>query len=183
MISNVGQKKLLYIARESLFLYFQEKKKKSFAINDSELSQKCGAFVTIKNKRGVLRGCIGIIENDEDPLYILISRMSIAAAFHDSRFPPINKNEINDLSFEISVLSSPKIIKNWQDIKLGKHGVIIEKYPYSGVFLPQVAAETAWSLEEFLENLCLKKAGLKKNSYKNDPEAVLKTFEAFVFSE
>jgi AMMECR1 domain-containing protein len=44
---------------------------------------------------------------------------------------------------------------------------LIEKEGRRGVFLPQVAGETGWNLEEFLENLCLEKAGLPKDCYKN----------------
>ena len=61
-------------------------------------------------------------------------------------------------------------------------GVIVRKGFSSGVFLPQVATETGWSLETFLSHLCSSKAGLPADCYK-DPSTQIYTFQAFVFSE
>jgi uncharacterized protein (TIGR00296 family) len=52
----------------------------------------------------------------------------------------------------------------------------------SGVFLPQVATETGWSKEEFLSNLCLHKAGLSPDAWK-DKSTEIYIFTAEVFSE
>ena len=52
----------------------------------------------------------------------------------------------------------------------------------SGVFLPQVATETGWSKEEFLNNLCAHKAGIAADAWK-DKDTQLYLFSAEVFSE
>jgi AMMECR1 domain-containing protein len=57
---------------------------------------------------------------------------------------------------------------------------LIEKEGRRGVFLPQVAGETGWNLEEFLENLCLEKAGLPKDCYK-DPKTNIYVFRVQEF--
>ena len=49
------------------------------------------------------------------------------------------------------------------------------------VYLPQVATETGWSLDEFLGHLC-QKAGLSKDEYKKKGMEFY-IFQAQVFSE
>ncbi|MDP2736532.1 MAG: AMMECR1 domain-containing protein, partial [bacterium] len=69
---------------------------------------------------------------------------------------------------------------DWHKIELGKHGVIIKQGGRSGVFLPQVATETGWTLEEFLSELCWQKARLAPTCYKDKNTQIL-TFTAQVF--
>ena len=90
-------------------------------------------------------------------------------------------NELKNLDYEISVLSEPQLIDDWHKIKLGEHGVIVRRGRQSGVFLPQVATETGWSLEEFLGQLCSQKAGLPNDCYKTDKQVELLIFTAQVF--
>ncbi len=151
-------------------------------IDDERLKRKEGAFVTLR-KDGKLRGCIGHIVSPDTPLWKNVRDMAASAALEDGRFLPVNRGELNDLEYEISVLSAPKEIEDWRDIKLGKHGVIVGRGPNKGVFLPQVAHETGWDREQFLTQLCSQKAGLPPDCYKNNPEVKLEIFTAQVFSE
>jgi AmmeMemoRadiSam system protein B/AmmeMemoRadiSam system protein A len=144
----------------------------------SSLHEHCGAFVSL-HKNGRLRGCIGRLTSDI-PLYQLIQEMTIAAAMHDSRFPPVKEEELDDIEIEISVLSPLKQIDNIAEIKLGKHGIYIEDGYTSGVFLPQVATETGWNTEQFLGHCARDKAGLDWDGWKN---ARLYIFTATVFPE
>ncbi|MFA4833626.1 MAG: AmmeMemoRadiSam system protein A [Patescibacteria group bacterium] len=180
---NKNQKKeLLDIVRQTVESYVREGKTPEFNIKDERLKKKEGAFVTL-HKAGELRGCIGQIIPSDQPLWEVARDMAIAACSEDYRFSPVAENELNKLDYEISVLSVPKEIDNWQNIKLSEHGVIVEKGGCGGVFLPQVATETGWDLEEFLGQLCSQKAGLPADCYKNDPNVKLKTFTAQVFNE
>ena len=72
-----------------------------------------------------------------------------------------------------------KPIKDVDEIILGRDGVIVKKGDKQAVFLPQVATETGWSKEVFLDQLCYK-AGLEAGDWK---AAELFTFQADVFSE
>ena len=108
--------------------------------------------------------------------------MAIAAATQDPRFPPVTVDELKKIKIEISVMTPKKKIDNWQGIKLGKHGVVIQKGPHAGTFLPQVATETGLNLEEFLAQLFTQKAGLPDDAYL-DRAVSLYTFEAQVFEE
>ena len=173
------QRVLLNIAKIAVESYIKTGKVSEFEINDERLNWKEGVFVTLK-RDGKLRGCIGQIIPGDKPLWQVARDMAIAAAAEDDRFSPVSAAELGDLEYEISVLSAPQKITNWQDIELGKHGVIIKKGLRGGVFLPQVANETGWSKEEFLAQLCYQKAGLSADCYK-DKDVEISVFTAQVF--
>lgn len=176
------KKKLLDLARKTVEYYVREGKVLEVDIQDERLDQSEGAFVTL-HKSGQLRGCIGIIMPAADPLWKTVQDMAIAAATQDYRFSPVSADELPFLEYEISVLSQPEKINDYKQIELGKHGVIVSKGRQSGVFLPQVAAETGWSLDEFMSELCSQKAGLDPACYKYDNDVVIKIFTAQVFGE
>ena len=98
-----------------------------FRETDPRLSREEGAFVTI-HKQGRLRGCIGNILG-RGPLYQTVRDMAIAAAAKDPRFDPVQTQELKDMDIEISVLSKPRVIRNVDEIVLGKHGVIVSQGP------------------------------------------------------
>ena len=172
---------LLKIAEQTVESYITSGKVPEFDVTQEKLNRKNGVFVTIK-KGEELRGCIGQIVQTEKPLWKSARDMAIAAATKDNRFSPVREEELPDLTYEISVLSVPKKIEDWQKIELGKHGVIVRKGNQSGVFLPQVAEEMSGGKEEFLSQLCWQKAGLPPESYKTDEELEMYTFTSEVFS-
>ena len=107
--------------------------------------------------------------------------MAISAAVHDGRFTPVQPEELNDLEYEISVLSPLRKIDDWREIELGKHGVQIRQGFNSGVFLPQVATENNWDLDTFMGQLCSQKTGLDWDCWKSG-EVELYVFTAEVFN-
>jgi AmmeMemoRadiSam system protein B/AmmeMemoRadiSam system protein A len=179
-LNQQQKKRLLEIARKTINEYVTSGRRCDFTEDDPLLSTKMGAFVTI-HKQGRLRGCIGNIIGQQ-PLYLTVRDMAIAAASDDPRFPAASKQELKDLDIEVSVLSQPKRVDDIEEIKIGLHGVIVKKGFKSGVFLPQVATETGWSREEFLSNLCAHKAGLGADAWK-DKDTELYSFTAQVFGE
>ena len=177
-------RELLKMARDSVETFVKNDKILNFDSDGTGhplfLRQKSGVFVTLRNS-GNLRGCIGLIESDL-PLYKTVPQMAVAAAVDDPRFNPVTKEDLPNLKYEVSVLSPMKKINEVSEIELGKHGVKIQNNGKSGVFLPQVAEETGWSKEEFLDHLCWDKAGLSAGCWK-DPATEIYTFTAQVFSE
>lgn len=180
MFNEAQKKRLLEIARQSISEYVINGRRVDFVEGDAGLNIKRGAFVTL-HKNGDLRGCIGNFTSNE-PIYQVVSQMAIEAATGDPRFNPVTKEELGEIKIEISVLTEPKLIDNWQNIRLGVDGVIVKKGFSQGVFLPQVAVETGWDLETFLKQLCWQKAGLPPESYK-DPNTKIHAFQAVIFSE
>ncbi len=173
--------KLLDIARETLESYIRSGEKPGFMIEDAGLQSKQGVFVTL-TKNGELRGCMGEF-NPETPIWQTVIDQTVIAASEDPRFPPVLTEELDQLQIEISLLSEPRAVGSWQEIELGKHGVIVRKGSQSGTYLPQVGKEQDWqNVEEFLASLCQEKAGLPIDCYK-DRETELLVYTADLFSE
>jgi len=146
------------------------------------LKRPGAAFVTLKN-HGRLRGCIGTFL-PRAPLYQTVAEMARAAA-QDFRFRgnPVTPAELGDIDIEISVLTPlEKVGDPLKEIELGRHGIYIAGEGRSGCFLPQVAAETGWSKEEFLSQCAAGKAGLAPDAWKR-PGVTVYRFEAHVFGE
>jgi AmmeMemoRadiSam system protein A len=143
-----------------------------------QLKLVLGAFVTVKiNKE--LRGCIGYIIGQK-PLYETIIDAANQAAFGDPRFPPLSKEEFAKLEIEISVLSPFKPIESYDEIEVGKHGLLLDEGGRA-VLLPQVATEQKYNRAEFLTALC-HKAGLY-GEYWKERVLKIKVFSALVFGE
>ena len=130
-----------------------------------------GVFVTLE-KDGMLRGCVGIIQagNVND----LVARAARSAAFHDSRFLPVKKEELDKIIIEISFLSKPEKCE-LDSVKKGD-GVIINEGLNSALFLPQVWEQLP-DKHDFLTSLAFK-AGL--SNYKN---ASFEKFSVISFKE
>ncbi|MBM4372768.1 MAG: AmmeMemoRadiSam system protein A, partial [Deltaproteobacteria bacterium] len=137
-----------------------------------------GVFVTLK-KGEALRGCIGTIP-PAAPLAEGVLEHAVNASTRDHRFPPVQPGELPELTVEVSVLTPPRVVAGPGDIVLGKHGIWITKQGRSAVFLPQVAPEQGWTLEETLEHLC-RKAGLAPDDWKAG--MTFEVMEAIVVSE
>ncbi len=166
-----NQKILKKIARQSIKNSIKGKKVdlKHFFNKEipEELKKKTGAFVTL-NKNDKLRGCVGRIKEEKLPIYKLIPKMAVAAALKDNRFMPVTISELDDIDINISILSPlKKTNKPNEDIKIGKHGVYVKKDFKSAVFLPEVAKEAGWNLEELMNNL-LKKGRIQGGWRKGD---------------
>lgn len=149
----------------------------------AELDVRAGCFVTLTNN-GRLRGCIGRIATDA-PLWRTVREMAVAAATMDDRFvnEPIKPEEIPHLSVEISVLSPlRKITDPLKEIKLGRDGIVITDKGRSGTFLPQVAVERGWSLDEFLGYCARDKACLGWNGWKS-PSATIHAYTATIIED
>jgi len=178
-LDNDDKNDLLLIARNTLNKYINEGIVPDLQKNYSEvLKTNCGAFVTL-NKSHHLRGCIGRFTVDQ-PLYEVVQQMTIASSTQDSRFEPVEKSELKDINIEISVLTPMTKINSIDEIELGKHGIYISQGYRNGTFLPQVATETGWTLEEFLGHCARDKAGIGWDGWK---DADIYVYEAIVFSE
>jgi len=156
---------------------------------ESDLEEKfsfnSGVFVTLNNPGG-LRGCIGF-PMPEKKLSHAIIEGAIAAATEDPRFPSVKTNELNDIVFEVTVLTPPVEIdvsdptEYLEKIKVGRDGLIIRHSFSSGLLLPQVPVEYGWDVEEFLQHTC-EKAGLARDTWKNESVKIEK-FEGIIFKE
>lgn len=136
-----------------------------------------GAFTTL-HLGGRLRGCVGYIV-PVYPLFQTVFEGAQAAAFGDTRFEPVSAGEAPRLQIEISVLS-PMFTIRPEDVKVGRHGLMVSLHGRRGLLLPQVPTEHGWDRETFLDETCLK-AGLPANAWRRG--AQLEAFTAEVFGE
>ncbi len=176
------KKALMKIARNSIKALFYDDVN---PIDENEIKKfpalqtKAGAFVTLTEEKR-LRGCIGYIIADK-PLYETVSEAAVQAATHDPRFPALTKEEYDKIDLEISVLSVPFPMNSYDDIVVGKHGLILTEGFNRGLLLPQVPIEHNMNKEEYLTALC-HKAGLRGDAWK-EKQLNLEAFTANVFSE
>jgi uncharacterized protein (TIGR00296 family) len=153
------------------------------------LLERRGVFVTINkmvNGEKILRGCIGF----PYPVYPLIRAVieaAIESATRDPRFPPMSMRELNQVVFEVSILTEPKLIdvkspsEYPSKIKIGEDGLIVERGFYKGLLLPQVPVEWGWDEEEFLCQCCMK-AGLPPDCWVMKGTKIYK-FQCIIFEE
>lgn len=142
------------------------------------LKDKGAAFVTLKIN-GQLRGCIGHVIA-RIPLYQCVSDVARAAAISDPRFNPVRPDELENIEYEVSVLTAPEPTTPDQ-VVVGRDGLIMSNGGRSGLLLPQVPVEWGWDREEFLRSTC-RKAGLPLDCWK-DPATKIESFRAIVWGE
>jgi len=177
---------LVKTARAIVFEYLKNNNRLKLDENfESNYSFNSGVFVTLNNPNG-LRGCIGFPLPDKK-LFNALKDASISAATEDPRFSPVRVDELDEITFEVTVLTPPEEIRvddpldYLSQIKVGRDGLIIKHSFYSGLLLPQVPIEYGWTEEEFLEYTC-EKAGIPKDYWKKKETKILK-FEGIVFKE
>ena len=173
---------MLQLARNTIHFYLQNHHVPVIEADtlSAALTCKAGAFVTLK-KNGNLRGCIGHFEADK-PVYNMVQQMAVAAATQDYRFEAVTLPELDSIDIEISVLTPLQKITDVNKIQLGIDGVYIRKGSRSGTFLPQVATDTGWNLEEFMGHCARDKAGIGWEGWK-EKDCEIFIYQAIIFGE
>lgn len=106
------------------------------------LREPGATFVTLR-RRELLRGCVGSLRAYR-PLAEDVWSNARAAAFSDTRFPPLTRDEFADINLEVSLLSPPEPLSVASEeeacriLRPGIDGVILEYREGRGTFLPQV---------------------------------------------
>jgi AmmeMemoRadiSam system protein B/AmmeMemoRadiSam system protein A len=183
-------RRVVRLARAALTTHFLEKDDLGRELTGwprgRERERRQGVFVTLNRTdpdevrtKGRLRGCIGQPE-PTFPLYYGTVRAALDAALHDPRFEPVTAAELARIEVEVTVLSPRKPVASWKEITLGTHGIVLEKGGKAALFLPQVAPEQGWTIEQTLGALS-EKAGLAPDAWKEG--ARLSVFTGQVFGE
>jgi AmmeMemoRadiSam system protein A len=181
MLNADQRNQLLRIARGSIETVMDGRRPElELASLDDDLRRPSGAFVTLNERSGDLRGCIGSIE-PVAPLAQAVSSSAINAAFRDPRFYPVRREELPNLHIEISVMSPIVPVTNVEEIEVGRDGLIISRGGRAGLLLPQVATEYGWDRDTFLSQTCVK-AGLPPDCWRS-PDCRIEKFSAEVFGE
>jgi AmmeMemoRadiSam system protein A len=167
---------LLRLAHESIESAF-EKREISLDSPSPHLAEARGAFTTIY-LRGQLRGCVGYVVPIAS-VYRTVAETARAAAFEDTRFWPVTREEAPELEVSLSILSPLEEIRP-ERVEVGRHGLLISQRGHRGLLLPQVPVEHQWSRVTFLEQTC-RKAGLPLDAWEKG--ATLEAFTAEVFGD
>ena len=185
-ISDEDGQTLVKTARLVVTEYLKEGKKIELSKEiKSKFAFKSGVFVTLDKKEN-LRGCIGFPMPNEI-LHQSLLDAAIASSTEDPRFPPVRFEELDEITFEVTILTPPVEIKVKDTseypkmVNVGRDGLIMRWEFGSGLLLPQVPVEYGWNAEEFLNHTC-EKAGAPFNYWKQKSAKILK-FEGIVFKE
>jgi uncharacterized protein (TIGR00296 family) len=185
MVDLQEGKLAIQLARQAIRTYLQQTSNPPLSLSHN-FTTKSGVFVTLHtHPQNNLRGCIGI------PYPIMSLKKAIQEAAvsvtHDPRFHPLKKEELQNITIEITILTPPILISvnNTQEytkaIEIGRDGLIIEKGPFKGLLLPQVPIEQKWDVDEYLAHTCMK-AGLSPDAWKDDDTKIY-NFSGQIFYE
>ena len=145
------------LAKKSVESYIRDGKVSELPESAAEgLSEKSGVFVCLK-KTGQLRGCIGTFMPTKERIADEIIANAVSAATQDPRFPPVTKDELEDLSYSVDVLSAPEKVSNLSELDPRKYGVIVTAGTRKGLLLPDL--EGVNTVKEQL-NIAKMKAGI-----------------------
>lgn len=183
VMNGEARRELIARAREGVKAAVEGKRKEERVCTNAELQVKAGCFVTLKNG-GKLRGCVGCFQS-EQPIWKTVADIAGQSAVFDPRFitDRISPSEVPRLQVEISILSPlHRVSRPLEEIELGRDGIVIRDKGRSGTFLPQVATETGWTLEEFLGHCSRDKAGLGWDGWKS-PTAQIYTYNCIIVKE
>jgi len=103
-----------------------------------EMNIHRACFVSIKNRSGSLRGCIGTIMPSFSLIWEEILANAHAAACRDPRFPPVSPIEVLKCRISVDVLEVPELISDPSELDPKIYGVIVEKNQRKGVLLPDL---------------------------------------------
>ncbi len=184
---------LVRLARKAVEEYLKSGRElqPSSDIGERLLRERYGVFTTIevftgRDRPGLLRGCIGFPE-PVYPIAIGVVKSAIAAATEDPRFEPMRLEELDKVTFEVSVLSPMTRLRasnprEYLDkIVIGRHGLVVRKGFHAGLLLPQVPVEYCWDVMTFLNECCMK-AFLPPDCWL-EPDTEIYVYEAQVFKE
>ena len=181
-LTEEERKQLLALARKTIIYALRNRRVPDVSDLDITITDSMrkprAAFVTLK-KHSLLRGCIGDIF-PQRPLYRSVIINAINACFNDRRFRPVTEDECGDITIEISALTTPEPVSSADEIRIGTDGVVLSKDGHSAVYLPQVAPEQGWDINQTLTQLSMK-AQLPPDAWKEGASFLV--FQADVFGE
>lgn len=127
-------------------------------VPQQELAMALACFVTLHKKDGSLRGCIGTVEPVHETLHQEIISNAIAAITRDTRFGPLQREELPEIEVSVDVLSKPLPVQDVNKLDPARYGVIVtDGNLRKGLLLPNI--EGIDTVEQQLQ-VAQKKAGL-----------------------
>jgi hypothetical protein len=92
--------------------------------------------------------------------YEIISN-AMTAAENDPRFPELKKEELNEISISVDILSEPEQVRDKVELDPKKYGILVKGGHQTGLLLPDLdGVETA----DKQLNIAKRKAGLREDA-------------------
>jgi AmmeMemoRadiSam system protein A len=124
-----------------------------------EMERQAGTFVSLHDRQGQLRGCIGTFVPAQENVALEVIHNAISAATRDPRFPPVRAHELPELDVKVDVLSTPEPVSGPEELDPRRYGVIVQAVQgwRRGLLLPDL--EGIDTVEEQIR-ICRYKAGI-----------------------
>ena len=151
------------LAKETVESYIREGKTPKPRELSPEMKERAGVFVSL-HKHGELRGCIGTFQPTKDNVAEEIIANAISSSTGDPRFPPVTASELDDLEYNVDILTEPEPVSDTSQLDAKKYGVIVESGWRRGLLLPDL--EGVDSVEEQIA-ICRLKAGISASESVN----------------
>ncbi len=127
------------VARHSVELALSGSRERPPCPGSEYLRGRNGVFVTIRDRGGQLRGCVGTIEATAPDILVETWRNARLAALQNHRFSPVSAGEIGDLCFEVSVIHPPEEVSTEAELDPRLYGIIVSaRDGRRGVLLPGI---------------------------------------------
>lgn len=178
------QKLLLALARQSITHGLCSGAPLSPSLSSDVVLQAPGACFVSLTIDGELRGCIGSLEPRRSLIEDVCAN-AYAAAFDDSRFPPLGMEELSRVKIEISILGPLEEMhfENQADLLQQiipfRDGLMLEERGRRGTFLPLVWNQLP-NKEQFFAQL-KRKTGLPHSYWSNSLRCF--RYQTFVIEE
>ena len=104
---------------------------------DSFFQQRAGVFVSLKSA-GRLRGCIGTFMPEQGDVLREIMVNAVRAATEDPRFYPVGREEVDELTISVDVLSEPEPVSTLEQLDPKRYGVIMVAGRRRSLLLPDL---------------------------------------------
>ncbi len=96
-------------------------------------------FVTLRERSGALRGCIGTLSPTQANALAETARSAVLAATQDPRFPKITRVELANCAIEVSVLLPLEPVQGLGQLDPYRYGVVVDDNEgRRGVLLPDL---------------------------------------------
>jgi len=131
---------LLKVVKDTIFSQLAEDDMPEYFRSKELYKELHGVFLKITYKEKV-RAYGGVLEPEED-LISTVQNVTINACFRDTRFLPLNKDEMDTIHINMAIVDSFDELRDRTLIKPDLHGIYIEFGQKRGVLLP-------WDISEF----------------------------------
>jgi AmmeMemoRadiSam system protein A len=116
---------LARLARQTVEDRLRDLHREAPAVTGGYLARRSGVFVTIRTKQGQLRGCRGTIHPGHRNLVEETRAVALSSAFEDERFDPVQLGELENLTFEVSVLHPAEPVEGLAQLDPAIYGIIV----------------------------------------------------------